>query len=202
MTTINRKSLEEAYVNQKSSAKHRGISFDLTFDEWLDIWGDKIHLRGTGRDKLCMSRIGDKNGYSVGNVRIISNRENYEEYLNNENRKPLNRTHTGKTTYYTFDGKEFATKKDIMKKESLTEFKLKKMSDMGLVKKYRRGAKRKTYVTPYGAFSKFCDCLSAVRENEHPNMPRQSLWDRFNKIKKYSDLYYVVVEQEQDLLIK
>ena len=61
-----------AYADHKSRAKKRGLPFTLTFEQWLSIWTDsgKLHLRGRGADKYCMSRVGDKGGYELGNVFI------------------------------------------------------------------------------------------------------------------------------------
>ena len=60
------------FLQHKSNAKTRGISFNLSYEEWLDIWekSDKLHLRGRGKGKYCMCRIGDLGAYEVGNVFI------------------------------------------------------------------------------------------------------------------------------------
>ena len=70
-----------AYADHKSRAKKRNLSFTLSFEEWLAIWTDsgKLHLRGRGRDKYCMSRVGDKGGYDMGNVFIQSNSANVSD---------------------------------------------------------------------------------------------------------------------------
>ena len=54
------------------------IQFKLTFEEWLKIWIDsgKFHLRGKKIGQYCMSRIGDKGHYEVGNVFIQLNSQN------------------------------------------------------------------------------------------------------------------------------
>lgn len=64
---------------QRAAAKRRGIEFLLTFQEWLDFWGDKLGLRGTRLDDLCMARYGDAGPYAIGNVVIKTNRENLAE---------------------------------------------------------------------------------------------------------------------------
>ena len=47
---------------QRQRAKRRGISFLLTFDQWLQIWNASAHFaeRGKGHGKYCMSRRGDR----------------------------------------------------------------------------------------------------------------------------------------------
>lgn len=64
------------YNAQKKGALLRGIAFDLSFDEWKEIWDGNFHLRGRGSDQLGMLRTYDEGGYSVGNVRIGTPKEN------------------------------------------------------------------------------------------------------------------------------
>lgn len=57
---------------QKSKAKHRNIGFNLTYEEWLDIWLKSGHFEKRGCKKGCyvMSRINDTGPYKIGNVII------------------------------------------------------------------------------------------------------------------------------------
>jgi hypothetical protein len=65
-------SLRHKYLCQKSKAKHRGIDWNLSFDEWLYIWEQSGHLalRGCSIGKYCMSRKNDTGPYSADNVFI------------------------------------------------------------------------------------------------------------------------------------
>jgi len=60
--------LKILYQKQKASAKHRGIEFKLTFEEWLQFWGNDLEKRGRGLHDLVMSRKGDKGAYEIGNI--------------------------------------------------------------------------------------------------------------------------------------
>lgn len=62
-------------------AKVRGIEWQLTFEEWWDIWeqSGKYEQRGRGAGKYCMSRIGDVGPYSVNNVVIKTIDDNNRE---------------------------------------------------------------------------------------------------------------------------
>ena len=71
--------LKVKYNAQKGLAKTRGIDFDLSFDEWKDIWDGNFHRRGVGKDKLGMLRTRDEGGYSIGNVRLGTPKENMQE---------------------------------------------------------------------------------------------------------------------------
>ena len=74
------------YACHKSKAKSRGIEFNLTYEQWWDIWqqSGKWDQRGKGKGSYVMSRIGDKGGYTLGNVFIQSNSDNVIE--GNKNR--------------------------------------------------------------------------------------------------------------------
>ena len=67
------------FQKHKSGAKARGIEFDLTYDEWLAIWGQKLEDRGRHAGQSGMLRTRDEGGYSVGNVRIGTPKENQQE---------------------------------------------------------------------------------------------------------------------------
>lgn len=63
---------------QKASARRRGVSWSLTFEEWWKIWqtSGKWDQRGRLADQYCMGRIFDTGGYEVGNVHIITSSAN------------------------------------------------------------------------------------------------------------------------------
>lgn len=67
-----------AYSRHKFNSKLRGIEFNLSLKEWLEIWGEKIPDRGQG--KLMMCRHGDRGAYEVGNVYIGTAAENVKEW--------------------------------------------------------------------------------------------------------------------------
>jgi predicted DNA-binding protein YlxM (UPF0122 family) len=66
------------FAVQKCSARRRGISFDMSFPEWVDTWikSGKARDMGAGHGKYCMSRFGDVGSYSSGNVEIIPSVQN------------------------------------------------------------------------------------------------------------------------------
>lgn len=55
----------------------RTIGFELTFEEWWDIWQKSGHWedRGRGKGSYVMSRVNDQGPYKVGNV-FINTQEN------------------------------------------------------------------------------------------------------------------------------
>lgn len=90
------RSLRDAYNVQKKTQTRRKpdrnghrIQVTMTFEEWLQVWGEsgKLPLRGSGRGKFCMARKDDLGDYAVGNVEIKACEENSRE-------AKLGRSHT------------------------------------------------------------------------------------------------------------
>lgn len=73
--------IKEAYWTHKSSAKKRGIVWELTFCQWWKLWVDSGHWpeRGVGRGKYVMARTADVGPYALGNVRIDTFESNLME---------------------------------------------------------------------------------------------------------------------------
>lgn len=70
------KKLRSQYANQRSAAKSRGIDWKLTFEEWLNWWGEDIHKRGRGHNLLQMQRHLDQGAYELGNIKKGVPKEN------------------------------------------------------------------------------------------------------------------------------
>ena len=70
------KSIIIAFKQQKQRAKQRGIEFNLTFEEWLDFWGEDISKRGKGKGQLQMQRFHDSGAYEIGNIKKGTAKDN------------------------------------------------------------------------------------------------------------------------------
>lgn len=68
------------YVQHKHRAKQSGVAFNLTFNQWWNIW--KPHWDERGLGKLVMCRLRDSGAYEVGNVRIDTQANNNREAHN------------------------------------------------------------------------------------------------------------------------
>ena len=79
------------FTKQRYQAIQRGIEWNLSFDEWLAIWGDKLSQRGRGRGQLVMARIEDTGPYAVWNV-----------YLEKAELNTRSRNHSVKQKYPSF----------------------------------------------------------------------------------------------------
>lgn len=81
MWTKRVRSLRRKYSEHKRGAGYRGIAFELTYSQWLKIWerSGKLSERGRNGQQYVMARKGDAGPYAVGNVRIITARQNSSE---------------------------------------------------------------------------------------------------------------------------
>jgi hypothetical protein len=66
------------YQAQRGKAKRRGIAWEISFADWLDVWNEsgRWSERGIGASRYCMARHGDTGPYKVGNVSIQTNSAN------------------------------------------------------------------------------------------------------------------------------
>lgn len=69
------------FSKQKLHAKNRGIEWMLNFAEWWSIWSVSGKWAERGRTGYVMARHGDTGPYAVGNIKIISAKENHSEYI-------------------------------------------------------------------------------------------------------------------------
>lgn len=68
------------FCKQRCQARDRGIAWQLTFDQWLVVWGDKLPLRGRRKGQYVMARHNDEGAYAVGNVEIKLGTANASEF--------------------------------------------------------------------------------------------------------------------------
>ena len=68
----------KAFHSAKGQARRRHILWTLTFDEWWQIWQPHWQARCDGKP-LQMCRTEDKGGYTLGNVRIDTAKNNLAE---------------------------------------------------------------------------------------------------------------------------
>ena len=67
------------FFAQRACARKRGIEWCLSFEQWLNWWGDDYCRRGRASLDLCMSRPGDNGPYSLDNIVKKTNKENIQE---------------------------------------------------------------------------------------------------------------------------
>jgi hypothetical protein len=69
------------YSNHSCGAKRRGIPFEISFPEWMNVWISSGHWNERGRKghQYVMARYGDTGPYTVDNVTIITFKQNASE---------------------------------------------------------------------------------------------------------------------------
>ena len=67
-----KKMYRQFYVQRWNAINKRNIAWELTFEQWCNIWinSGKYHLRGIKDNEYCMCRFNDEGPYSIDNVRI------------------------------------------------------------------------------------------------------------------------------------
>lgn len=62
----------KAYDDQRRHAESRGISWEFSYEDWLEMWliSGKWHERGRESGQYCMCRYGDVGPYSYKNCYI------------------------------------------------------------------------------------------------------------------------------------
>jgi len=78
-----------AFNNLKQNAKRRGKSFELTFEQFEQFAVSTAYMVGKGitKDSLHIDRIDPERGYSIDNIRVLTNSENvqrHQKYLKYE----------------------------------------------------------------------------------------------------------------------
>ena len=70
---------KQKYNRQRYDAQLRDITWQFTFESWIDWWGEDIIKRGNKSGQLVMARNGDTGPYHPNNVRKVTANENHSE---------------------------------------------------------------------------------------------------------------------------
>lgn len=61
----------QKYKSAYYDSRRRGVDFEITFEEFCDLWKDKWELRGNSEGKYCLARINLDKGYTKDNLRVM-----------------------------------------------------------------------------------------------------------------------------------
>jgi hypothetical protein len=152
------------YSTHKSNAKRRGIEFDLTFEQWFDIWekSNKWNERGRGADKYCMCRVGDTGSYSVNNVFIGQGKHN----VSDGNIGKIDSEETRRRKSQAAKGRPHDYAKGVNNVMHRPEVKSKLSEAISGSKHYRA----KAVQTPFGMF------LSGIEASKALNIPKPTVY--------------------------
>ena len=152
------------YTTHKSNAKRRGIEFNLTFEQWFDIWekSGKWDERGRSANKYCMCRVGDTGSYSVNNVFIGQGKHN----VSDGNIGKIDSEETKRRKSQAAKGRPHDYAKGINNVMHRPEIKAKLSEAISGSKHYRA----KAVQTPFGMF------LSGIEASKALNIPKPTVY--------------------------
>lgn len=61
-----------AFIQCRNQAQWRREPWTLSFEEWCGAWQGLWHLRGRGRDSLCITRRDGRGTWSQDNIVIVT----------------------------------------------------------------------------------------------------------------------------------
>lgn len=64
-----------AFIQQKNQAQFRGEDWQLSFEDWIKIWGTDFDRRGRLADSLCLTRWDLDDAWSVNNCILMERRD-------------------------------------------------------------------------------------------------------------------------------
>jgi len=67
---------KKKFTKNVLTAKYRGIGWELTFDQWMELWKDRITQRGSRRGEYNLCRKDDRGPYAVGNCYVATGKHN------------------------------------------------------------------------------------------------------------------------------
>lgn len=70
-----------AYQRHRCQALYRDEPYELSFEDYCEMWGDDWHKRGRGSQDLCMHRIDIDTPWSKHNIEIVERRQYLREKI-------------------------------------------------------------------------------------------------------------------------
>lgn len=64
-----------AWARARAQANYRNERWELTFEDWVELWAGRWHQRGRIKDTVCLSRRSYDQAWSRENCEIITRRE-------------------------------------------------------------------------------------------------------------------------------
>ena len=67
-----------AWLKARSQAWYRGEQYDISFDDWVQLWSDQWHRRGRFRDCLMLMKRRWQEPWSSHNAQLV-NRDTFHQ---------------------------------------------------------------------------------------------------------------------------
>jgi hypothetical protein len=71
-----------AWHQHRAQARHRREQYDLTFEQYQQVWGDLFVKRGRARYEYCLTRLDPKLPWNLENTQAMTRQEHLERNLN------------------------------------------------------------------------------------------------------------------------
>lgn len=60
-----------SYCRMRAQAKYRNEGWDISWEQYQEIWEGKWHLKGRASDDLCLTRIDWAGPWTMANVNLV-----------------------------------------------------------------------------------------------------------------------------------
>lgn len=67
--------MHTSFLRARSQAGYRFEPWELTIEQFMDIWRDHWHQRGKASQDLCMTRIDPELSWNINNVELLTRRQ-------------------------------------------------------------------------------------------------------------------------------
>ena len=64
-----------SWVQHRNQANFRKEEYELTFEQYQELWRDKWDMKGRGTDNYCLTRIDPEMPWTIDNAEVIDRME-------------------------------------------------------------------------------------------------------------------------------
>jgi len=75
------------YSRAKAQAKFRGETWQLTFEDWVEVWQGNWHRRGRHATSLLCNRINPQQPWSPDNIHLVDRYDHHTHQMKQKLRK-------------------------------------------------------------------------------------------------------------------
>ena len=94
------------WQQMRAQASFRGEEFELTLEQYQEIWGSKWEFKGRGIDDYCLTRVDMDLGWTIDNTQCVKRLDHLQEhrrrqrqgYYNGKRNKVHTKTNSSKNS--------------------------------------------------------------------------------------------------------
>jgi hypothetical protein len=76
-----------AFIQHRNQSQFRNEPWEITWEQYKELWRDRWHQRGRTRDTYCLTRINYDLPWSVSNCDVITRADHNRRQLENKIRR-------------------------------------------------------------------------------------------------------------------